>query len=100
MPLMSNVRHHMKPDIWGVFHDGVIKRIAGKVPGAVQLEIEIHYLRGMFGGEGTSFKVHLAGCTLLKYNEFDEQPTKDIQRIQDRTPWSCPRISGHGLFAM
>jgi hypothetical protein len=76
----------MTPSTWGVFHDGVIKRVEGVIPGTVLLSLEIRYLRAMFPGEGTSFKIRLHECTKLKYNEYDEAPTTDLTKIQDREP--------------
>jgi hypothetical protein len=69
-----------------VFHDGVITRIQGDIPGTLQLSLEIGYLRAMFPGEGTSFNVRLDECIKLKYNEYDESPTTDLIKIQEREP--------------
>ena len=76
----------MTPSTWGVFHDGVIKRVEGTVPGTLVLSLEIRYLRAMFQGEGTSFSVRLDECTKLRYNEYDESPTTDLNKIQEREP--------------
>ena len=56
----------MTPGAWGVFHDGVIVAIDGTVPGSLVLTIEIGYLRAMFEGEGSSFRVPLTGCTRMR----------------------------------
>lgn len=76
----------MTPSTWGVFHDGVINRIEGAVPGTVLLSMEIGYLRAMFPGEGTSFSIRLDECAALKYHEYDEAPTTDLNEIQRREP--------------
>ena len=76
----------MTPSTWGVFHDGVIKAIDGTVPGTLVLTIEIGYLRAMFDGEGSSFKVHLTGCTKMRYSDYDEEPTIDLEIIREREP--------------
>jgi hypothetical protein len=76
----------MKRDIWGVFHDGVLLRIDGHVPGTIRLDLEIEYLRGMFDEPGTSFRIELNGCTKLVYSEYDQDPTDDVARIQAREP--------------
>ena len=76
----------MTPSTWGVFHDGVIKRIEGAIPGTLQLSLEIRYLRAMFPGEGTSFSVRLDECTKVTYNEYGETPTTDLNTIQEREP--------------
>jgi hypothetical protein len=76
----------IKPSAWGVFHDGVIQGIEGALPGNLVLTIEIGYLRAMFHGEGSSFRVHLTGCTKMRYCEYDEEPTVDLDRIREREP--------------
>ncbi|MCP5283751.1 MAG: hypothetical protein H6933_02510 [Burkholderiaceae bacterium] len=50
------------------------------------LTVEIGYLRAMFEGEGSAFKVHLMGCTRMRYSEYDEEPTVDLDRIREREP--------------
>ncbi len=74
----------MKRDIWGVFHDGILKRIEGTIPGTLTLEIEIEYLRGMFDEPGYSFAVEITNCTRFRYNEYEEQPTEDVAKILER----------------
>ena len=76
----------MNRDIWGVFHDGVLKLIDGTVPGTLRLEIEIGYLRGMFSEPGNRFFVNLFGCSKFIYTRFDERPTENTSYIQDREP--------------
>ncbi len=78
--------HQITPSTWGVFHDGVIQDIEGALPGNLVLTIEIGYLRAMFEGEGLRFRVHLTGCTRMRYCEYDEEPTVDLNRIREREP--------------
>jgi hypothetical protein len=78
--------HQITPSVWGVFHDGVIQAIEGTIPGDLVLTIEIGYLRGMFDGDGSSFRVHLTGCRRMMYSEYDEEPTDDLDRIREREP--------------
>ena len=78
--------HQITPSTWGVFHDGVIQDIEGTLPGNLVLTIEIGYLRAMFEGEGSSFRVHLTGCTRMRYCEYDEEPTGDLNKIREREP--------------
>jgi hypothetical protein len=85
------------PSTWGVFHDGVIQAIEGTIPGNLVLTIEIGYLRAMFEGDGTSFRVALAGCTRLRYSEYDEEPTVDLDRIREREPEILYVTSEHPL---
>ena len=88
----------MKRDIWGVFHDGVLMRIDGCVPGTIRLDVEIQYLRGMFDEPGTSFRIELQGCTKLVYAEYDQEPTDDVARIQEREPEILYVTSEHPLL--
>ena len=76
----------VKPCTWGVFHDGVIQDIEGTLPGNIMLSINIAYLSAMFEGEDTSFRVYLTGCTKIRYCEYDEDPTVDLNRIREREP--------------
>jgi hypothetical protein len=78
--------HPITRSAWGVFHDGVIQAIEGTIPGNLVLTIEIGYLRAMFEGEGSSFRVNLDGCTKMRYSEYDEEPTVDLDRIREREP--------------
>jgi len=76
----------MKRDIWGVFHDGVLKRIEGVIPGNLRLEVEIEYLRRMFDEPGSSFHIELIDCSKFVYSEYDQEPTSDVRQIQEREP--------------
>jgi hypothetical protein len=76
----------MNPDIWGVFHDGSIEAITGSVPGVVELRIDIEYLRDMFDGGGTHFRVRLGGCSRFEYREYDAQATSDFGVIASKEP--------------
>jgi hypothetical protein len=87
----------MKRDIWAVFHDGVLKNIEGTVPGTLRLQIEIEYLREMFDEPGISFAVELNNCTKFKYSEYEEQPTENIARVQEREPEVLYVLSEHPL---
>ena len=87
----------MTPGAWGVFHDGVIQAIDGTLPGNLVLTIEIGYLRAMFGGDGSSFRVHLTGCTRMRYSEYDEEPTADLGKIREREPEILYVTSEHPL---
>lgn len=76
----------MNPDVWGVFHDGVITRMSGALPGTLVLRVEIGYLRAMFDGTGTAFQIELTGCSNVRYNEYDEAPSTDLLHIEGRQP--------------
>lgn len=55
----------MDPTLWNLFHDGVLARAEGAVPGEVRLFIDIPYLRAKFPGKGTGFDVVLSECSQL-----------------------------------
>jgi hypothetical protein len=74
----------MQRDAWGVFHDGIVAKLEGSVPGDLKVQLEIGYLRGEFGEKGDYFVVHLGQCTKFRYCEYDAQPTEDLSEIQDR----------------
>jgi len=76
----------MNADVWGIFHDGVIERIDGSIPGLVVLHLNVPYLRQMFNGQGNGFKVSLSGCTKLEYTEYDDAPTSDLLEIGAKQP--------------
>ena len=76
----------MKREFWGFFHDGVIDRISGSVPGDVIVKIEIEYLRQMFEGDGDGFNVSLTACSKIEYTAYDRAPTTDMQEIASSEP--------------
>lgn len=76
----------MNPDFWGIFHDGHIWKFEGKVPGEVTVHVNVLYLRQMFPGSGDGFRVVLSGCEFIEYREYDEAPTRDLLKIQEREP--------------
>jgi hypothetical protein len=76
----------MKRDIWGIFHDGVLTRLLGSVPGRLNLHVEIEYLRQMFDEPGGSFTIELEGCSKFRYTEHDEQPTEDLSKLNMLEP--------------
>lgn len=76
----------MKRDVWGIFHDGVLTRIRGVVPGAVTLEIKIAYLRRMFDEPGKTFAVELLDCSQFRYNDYEQGVTEDIAKLNELEP--------------
>lgn len=72
----------MNPNSWGIFHDGGLDKIKGEIPGELNLNIGILYLRQMFPGVGSGFIVYLKNYTLLEYTEYSEQPTRDLSLIE------------------
>lgn len=76
----------MQPGFWGFFHDGHIRKIEGHVPGDLVVRVGVLYLREMFPGVGAGFTVHLLGCTLFEFQEYDEAPTSDLREIESREP--------------
>jgi hypothetical protein len=70
------------PAIWNVLHDGNITAVRGAVPGTVQLDVSIDYLRERFPDPGKTIQVILAGCTRFAYRDFDEREfTTDFSAI-------------------
>ena len=67
------------------------------MPGTLRLQIEIEYLREMFDEPGISFAVELNNCTKFKYSEYEEQPTENIAKVQEREPEILYVISEHPL---
>jgi hypothetical protein len=76
----------MRPDFWGVFHDGTITNAEGAVPGDVRLFIEIPYLRKMFPGEGEGFFVHLKGCSSIAFRPYDRPSVETLDGIVKAEP--------------
>lgn len=76
----------MNPDIWGVFHDGVVTNITNDGFGTIGLTLDIAYLRGMFSGDGTTFQISLRGCSSFTYSEYESTPSSDLARIQELQP--------------
>jgi hypothetical protein len=58
------------PAIWNILHDGVIVAVAGTLPGDLQIDIEIDYLRKRIADPGTLIQVLLIGCTRFAFREY------------------------------
>ena len=75
------------PTIWNVIHDGSIIAVRGTVPGTVQLDVSIAYLRERFPDAGKTIQVTLTGCTRFAYRDFDEgEFTTDFSAIASFEP--------------
>ena len=72
--------------IWNCFHDGVIERITGRVPGDITFYVDIAYLRNRFAGSGGSFRVTLSECTRFEYEAYDEKSINDLAEIERLEP--------------
>ena len=83
-PDNADVRYHMQRDVWGVFHDGILAKIDGCVPGNLTIQLQIEYLRNEFDEDGEFFIVELGSCTRFRYSEYEAAPTEDLQEIQSR----------------
>lgn len=80
--------NHMsdKFEIWNRFHDGSITKITGELP-AIEVRIEIEYLRHIFSNDGNSIIVFLDGCSLFQYLDWDEEDTySDLSKIEKLEP--------------
>lgn len=60
------------PAIWNILHDGVIVAVAGTLPGDLQIDIEIDYLRKRIPDPGTFIQVLLIGCTRFAYQQYEK----------------------------
>ena len=87
----------MKRDIWGIFHDGVLRDFQGSIPGTLNLHVEIEYLRQLFNEPGSWFAVELQGCSKFRYTKFEEQPTEDIGKLNLLEPEVLYVVSEHPL---
>jgi hypothetical protein len=75
------------PTIWNVIHDGRIIAVRGTVPGTVQLDVSIDYLRERFPNPGKIIQVTLTGCTQFAYRDFDDgEFTTDFSAIAELGP--------------
>lgn len=76
----------MRHEFWGMFHDGIITKLAGSVPGDVTIYISIEYLRKQFHEPGIGFKINLRGCKVFSYQEFDEKAETNLDAIAIKNP--------------
>jgi len=64
--------------LWNVFHDGSLCHVSGKVPGPLELTIEIKYLRELFLPEGEAFIIYLEHCVLFRFDLYDSEMKDDV----------------------
>jgi len=77
----------VSPDVWNALHDGSIVAISGAVPGMVQLDIAIDYLRARFPDPGQHMRLTLYGCTRLAYRDYDANEfVADLSAVAGRKP--------------
>ncbi len=75
------------PAIWNVLHDGSIVAVRGTIPGTVQIDVSIRYLRKRFPDTGETIQVTLTGCTRFAYRDFEEHEfTTDLSKIAALEP--------------
>jgi hypothetical protein len=76
------------PTIWKVLHDGSIVAASGTVPGKVQLDVSIDYLRERFSDSGKIIRLTLIGCTRFAYRHFEagEEFATDLSAIAAMEP--------------
>ncbi len=71
-----------RAELWNVLHDGTIDAIQGSVPGDIEIQVDILYLRKMFSDDGESIVVRLTNCTKLSMKIWeDDVITDDPERI-------------------
>ncbi len=72
-------------DMWNVFHDGTIEQIQGHVPGKLQLQISVEYLRERIPDEGNAFILTLQDCSQFVYQEYESNSTEErLPVIQEK----------------
>lgn len=65
--------------IWNLFHDGTIEAIRGDVPGDLELDVSIDYLRRMVQPAGELFRVRIRQCTFLELQSWaDDSVISDV----------------------
>ena len=60
------------PAIWNILHDGVIVAVEGTLPGNLQIDVEIDYLRKRIPDSGDLIQVHLSSCTRFAYRQYEK----------------------------
>jgi len=61
-------------DVFSVFHDGTIDRVAVKENQILAVDVSIEYLRELFAIDGEHFTVLLNGCRRFVYRETEATP--------------------------
>gem|GEM_PF-725039 len=83
--------------IWNSFHDGVIERLTGLVPGDITFYVAIGYLRNRFSGSGSCFRVTLSECTKFEYEAYDEKSVNELAEIERLEPMVLSVETGEPL---
>jgi len=65
------------PAIWNVLHDGQIVAITGEIPGTIQIQVVIDYLRQRFTDPGKTIQVALNECERFTYQDYDSMDCID-----------------------
>ena len=68
-----NLISNPQSTLWNVLHDGTVESISGSVPGEIQLNIGIEYLRSQFPLPGEYFRVNLHECTQFAHREYGSE---------------------------
>jgi len=76
------------PTIWNVLHDGSVVAVSGTIPGKVQLDVSIDYLRERFSDSGKTIRLTLIDCTRFAYRDFNtgEKFSTDLSAIAAMEP--------------
>src|SRR4028118_1720642 len=68
--------------VWNLCHDGSIDAVRGNVPGDLELDVSIEYLRQMVEPPGSGFRILLRQCDLLELENWaDDSVTSDAEVI-------------------
>jgi hypothetical protein len=71
------------PAIWNVFHDGIIVRVEGSIPGDLALLIECDYLRKRFTEPGGQFTLTIHDCSKFQFRPWadDQSLVTDLNAL-------------------
>jgi hypothetical protein len=73
--------------IWNLFHDGSIDAVRGDLPGDLELDVSIEYLRELIEPAGSGFRIRLRQCDLLELENWaDDSVTSDPEVITAAGP--------------
>jgi hypothetical protein len=77
------------PRVWNLLHDAKIVGIAGTVPGALDLELEIDYLRTRFAEPGNRLRLSLQDCREFVFRDWNAAKgvTSDLTTIAEKRLW-------------
>ena len=75
--------------VWNLLHDAVIVGIAGTLPGTLELDLQVDYLRTRFADPGNRPRLSLEGCREFVFRDWnaDNGIATDLTVIADKHLW-------------